>query len=136
MSATSWIIKTKVPLEKVTRPREAHEQNGGCVMNKHHPKILAFHIDKLGPEKAPIKTQFGHVPPPDVPIYGMIWIFVPTVSDIPKPCLSPKASETPYKNACIINPPPSSFSKFIQLTRFSKKRPLSEPMFDTSFRHI
>ena len=48
-------------------------------MNKHHPKILAFHIDKLGPEKAPIKTQFGHVPPPDVPIYGMIWIFVPRI---------------------------------------------------------
>ena len=63
--------------EKVTRPREAHEEDGSGVMDEHHPKVLAFHINELGTKQPPIKSQFCHVPPPDIRINNVIRIFVP-----------------------------------------------------------
>ena len=122
--------------EKVTRPREAHEQNGGGVMDEHHPKVLPLHVDKLSAQQAPVEGQLHHVPPPDVGVHVMIGVVVPAVSNVPQPSFAPQAVDPPSENRSVVQPPPAGLGELVQLARLGHLRPLAEPPFDTPFRHV
>ena len=71
-------------------PREHHKSNSGIVMNEHFPEILSLDVEELADGKRPVKGKFQHVVPPDIIIHLMEGVVVPTVSDVPQPCLIPK----------------------------------------------
>ncbi len=39
---------------EVAGPGEAHEGNGGQVMNEHLPEVLPLHVEKLGDHQRPV----------------------------------------------------------------------------------
>lgn len=78
--------------EKVARPGETHEQDGGHVVDKHHPEVFPSDIDELGKEETPVERQLSDVVPPDVAVYGVVRIVIPAVRDVPKPVFVPQTT--------------------------------------------
>ena len=52
--------------ENVDHPREAHQHDGGDVMDEHLPKVFPFHVEKLRHAQGPVKSHREHVVPPYV----------------------------------------------------------------------
>lgn len=74
--------QTADPIE-IAGPAEAHQRDGGNVMHKHLPKVLASHVEELAHAQRPVERQRNHVVPPDIVADGLVRVAVPAAVDVP-----------------------------------------------------
>jgi len=115
---------------KVRGPGEHHQRYRRVVMDEHLPKILSLDVEELGDGERPVEGELDHVVHPHVAVHLVIWIIVPTVSDVPEPGLVPETVEPVDQDARVEHPPPARFAKLFESVWQVCLSSLSQPSFN------
>ena len=99
--------------DKVRRPAEPNESDGGLVVDEHLPEIFSLHIEELAEGKRPVESHLDHVVEPDVRGDFVSGVLHEAAVNIPEPVLGPQHYQAIEEDEAVEDKPPASLTELL-----------------------